>query len=90
MSSHMNKINVQIKPTQYITPMTDQCVFCYQTYSPEQSIAKCEHCKQTLHFDCQMTWMVESITNDNSPTCPFCRRVWENSNYRYLLTPTTI
>lgn len=80
----MNKIEVHIKPTVYITPSTDQCVFCYQDFSSEKSIAKCICCGQTLHFDCQMTWMVENIINNNSPTCPFCRSVWTNSDYVYL------
>jgi hypothetical protein len=73
----------KMKPISFIPANTQECQACYGPINHNTQIVECWCCHQQLHRDCQLSWIVQSIMNDNEPTCPFCRAVWRHGSCQY-------
>lgn len=72
------KIPVKMKANEHIKPKDGECCICYDTYMANENISQCVHCKQQLHSKCLHDWHIQSIQNDCTIKCPYCRGVWQH------------
>jgi mitogen-activated protein kinase kinase kinase 1 len=52
------------------------CPICLNDMAPEESLAQCSGCNNSLHHHCMSIWMAECSREGETVLCPLCRCPW--------------
>ena len=52
------------------------CPICLNDMDPDESLAQCSCCNNSLHHHCMSIWMAECSKEGETALCPLCRSPW--------------
>ena len=52
------------------------CPICLNDMVPDESLAQCSGCNNSLHHKCMSIWMAECSKEGETALCPLCRSPW--------------